>query len=159
MQCTDIAAPAVSASPRVTDDRRPTNIESPVRGSSRPIEPAGPATLATSRRPTVLPASQVSLAYPRRFVLIRLRDVTGVSGTGRVADGVQWPDGAAVLRWHGRTPSTSLWESVEAIEAVHGHEGATRTAWLDDEQARTTPPVPGLGTPAVAGAPRTRRSR
>jgi hypothetical protein len=32
--------------------------------------------------------------YVRRFYLERDRDVSGVSGTGRVTDGVPWPDGS-----------------------------------------------------------------
>ena len=39
------------------------------------------------------------LGEPRLFCLIRTDDVSGVSGTGRVADGVQWPDGTVTFRW------------------------------------------------------------
>ncbi len=69
---------------------------------------------------------------PRRFVLVRDRDVTGVSGTGTVADGVAWSDGAAALRWRGRWRSTGVYASMADLEAIHGHEGATRIEWLDD---------------------------
>lgn len=34
----------------------------------------------------------------RRFTLVRHDDVTGVSGTGVVADGVRFPDGVVALR-------------------------------------------------------------
>lgn len=70
---------------------------------------------------------------PRLFVLRRDRDVTGVSGPGDVADGVQWPDGTVALRWRGRA-STSLWDSLELMLSVHGHDGATRAVWLDEQQ-------------------------
>ncbi|MCX3059591.1 hypothetical protein [Streptomyces beihaiensis] len=73
---------------------------------------------------------------PRLFVLRRDQDVTGVSGRGDVADGVQWPDGTAVLRWRER-PSTAVWDSLDLMLSVHGHDGATRVVWAEDEaQAR-----------------------
>ena len=41
---------------------------------------------------------------PRRFILYRRHDATGVSGTGIVATGVVWPDGHAALRWKANDP-------------------------------------------------------
>lgn len=38
------------------------------------------------------------LNRPRTFRLVRDEDVSGVSGTGAVADGVRWPDGTVTLR-------------------------------------------------------------
>ncbi|MEV7684500.1 hypothetical protein [Streptomyces bungoensis] len=78
----------------------------------------------------------MSAPIPRLFVLRRDHDVTGVSGPGDVADGVQWPDGSVVLRWRER-PSTSVWDSLDLMLSVHGHDGATRAVWAEDEaQAR-----------------------
>lgn len=45
----------------------------------------------------------------RRFRLIRHHDVSGVSGTGPVAEGVQFTDGAVALRWYGDYPTTTVW--------------------------------------------------
>lgn len=70
----------------------------------------------------------------RRFVLRRYVDVSGVSGTGDVADGVLWPDGSASIRWRGRHPSLVQWDhGLDSIEEVHGHQGATELVWLDPE--------------------------
>ncbi|MEU3899779.1 hypothetical protein [Streptomyces sp. NPDC045251] len=74
-------------------------------------------------------------AIPRLFVLRRDTDVTGVSGPGDVADGVQWADGTVALRWRKR-PSTSMWDSLELMLSVHGHDGATHVVWLDEQQAQ-----------------------
>lgn len=63
---------------------------------------------------------------PSLFTLERDTDVTGVSGTGTVADGVVWPDGTVSIRWRGDRPSVVFWESLEHALAVHGHGGATR---------------------------------
>ncbi|MCK9896952.1 hypothetical protein [Frankia sp. AgB32] len=68
---------------------------------------------------------------PRRFQLDRQVDVSGVSGTGIVADGVRWPDGSADVRWRGDRPSAVHWDRMEHAEQIHGHGGATRIVWLD----------------------------
>ncbi|MFJ7417950.1 hypothetical protein ACIQXD_04975 [Streptomyces uncialis] len=71
----------------------------------------------------------------RRFHLQRTTDITGVSGTGHVADGVLWPDGTVSIRWAGDRPSIVFWGSLADAEAVHGHGGATRIVWDDPEPA------------------------
>jgi hypothetical protein len=67
----------------------------------------------------------------RRFYLDRQVDVTGASGTGRVADGVLWPDGTASVRWRGEHQSTVHWDEFASAERIHGHGGATRIVWID----------------------------
>jgi hypothetical protein len=67
----------------------------------------------------------------RPFRLVRVKDTSGVSGTGHVADGVMFPDGVTVLRWLGKYASTVVWASIDDALAVHGHDGATRVEWLD----------------------------
>ena len=67
-----------------------------------------------------------------RFELHRDEDVSGVSGTGVVAEGVEFRDGHVALRWVvGRHPSTVLYDDVRAVTAVHGHGGLTRLVWVD----------------------------
>lgn len=75
---------------------------------------------------------------PRRFHLQRTTDPTGVSGTGRIADGVLWPDGTVVIRWRGNRPSTVAWMSLDDALAVHGHGGATTVIWDDPEPTAYT---------------------
>lgn len=70
-------------------------------------------------------------AKPRRFVLRRIEDVSGVSGVGIVAEGVVFSDGIAVLRWTVALSSTAVYASIEELEAIHGHNGATRVEWID----------------------------
>lgn len=74
---------------------------------------------------------------PWTFALQRHEDVTGVSGTGHVADGVRWPDGSTSIRWRGERPSVVFWDSHDSVEAIHGHNGATRIVW--DNRAVTPP--------------------
>jgi hypothetical protein len=68
----------------------------------------------------------------RRFELHRDTDVSGISGTGVVAEGVAFSDGAAVVRWVvGEHRSTVVWPDVESVIAIHGHNGATQLVWVD----------------------------
>lgn len=66
----------------------------------------------------------------RLFEMHRDVDVSGVSGTGVVAQGVDFGD-VAVIRWLGETPSTVVWNSIEDAMKIHGHGGATRFVWFD----------------------------
>ncbi|MEU6237392.1 hypothetical protein [Kitasatospora sp. NPDC047058] len=81
---------------------------------------------------------------PRIFHLQRDTDITGVSGTGIVAHGVQWPDGTVTIRWTGDRPSTVTWGSIEDAVHVHGHGGHTRIVWADGQPEQAVPPVATL---------------
>jgi len=67
----------------------------------------------------------------RRFQLVRNHDVTGVSGTGIVVLGVQFPSGKVIIQWQGDYPSLVIWDSIEDAMVVHGHDGATQLVWID----------------------------
>ena len=77
--------------------------------------------------------------HPRRLILYRHCDGTGVSGTGVVASGVEWPDGHVALRWMADNPdavsSTSFWTSVAQLLQVHGHRGDSEVVYLDADPA------------------------
>lgn len=68
----------------------------------------------------------------RRFNLVRDADLTGVSGTGCVTEGVEFFDGTCAMRWMTDYRSTCIYDSIGDIEVIHGHDGATRIEWLDD---------------------------
>ena len=72
----------------------------------------------------------------RRFELHRDEDVSGVSGTGVVAEGVAFSDDTVALRWASEWPTSVVFHDrgTESLEAVHGHSGRTRIVWLDPEQ-------------------------
>ncbi len=74
---------------------------------------------------------------PRPFALRRREDVSGVSGTGVVALGAEWPDGLVVLRWTSDWPTSVVFHDrgIESVEAIHGHGGKTEVVWLSDEIA------------------------
>lgn len=68
----------------------------------------------------------------KRFVLRRDTDITGVSGTGIVAEGVMFSDATVAIRWRGSAASTVIWSRIEDAIAIHGHGGATVVEWIDD---------------------------
>lgn len=72
-----------------------------------------------------------SLLLPHRFWLVRIVDVSGTSGTGRVAQGVQFLDGVCVMRWLTERRSTCTYETMEDLIAIHGHQGSTIVEWID----------------------------
>jgi len=93
--------------------------------------PNGPAWVAVLLAATAQHVLNPDRPLPRRFHLQRDTDVTGASGTGRVADGVQFTDGTVAMRWRHRHASTVTWAHIDDAIAVHGHDGATRLIWDD----------------------------
>lgn len=89
----------------------------------------------------------------RRFELHRTLDVSGVSGVGVVAAGVEfgkaldvvWPDGRRTtlsagwvrLDWNTTIGSVGLYASAADVAALHGHSGASTLVWLDAEPVLT----------------------
>ena len=79
---------------------------------------------------------------PRLFTLIRHADETGVSGLGRVLDGVVFHTGQVVVCWRGDLrqdgpgySSLAIYPSWEAFVHVHVHphaEGATEIRFAGD---------------------------
>lgn len=68
----------------------------------------------------------------RRFYLNRKNDVSGVSGEGVVAVGVQFPNGKCVLNWVTDTPSFNFYNSINDIKDIHGHGDSTEIHFMDE---------------------------
>lgn len=67
----------------------------------------------------------------RLFNLVRVVDVSGVSGTGKVAQGVQFDDGCCAMRWLTNPASTAFYASIEDLVVIHGHADTTKVVWAD----------------------------
>lgn len=67
----------------------------------------------------------------RRFVLVRSEDVSGTSGTGVVAEGVEWSNGQVSIHWISQLESINNYANTKVLTALHGHEGRTTVQWLD----------------------------
>jgi len=62
---------------------------------------------------------------PNRFLLIRDVDETGVSGTGIVAMGFQFPTGRVVIEWLVKPFALGIFSSLQELIEIHGHQGKT----------------------------------
>lgn len=106
----------------------------------------------TNRTPDTITLSQNAKCVGRQFVLYRYKDVSGISGEGVVAEGVEFANGQAVLKWHPKTSnirkrdvrnrtknkdfmfhgSISVFQSVDEIIEIHGHKGNSEVLYLDE---------------------------
>jgi len=68
-----------------------------------------------------------------RFCLHRIKDISGVSGCGIIAEGVQFTDGTCVLRWLTSVPSTAFYANIRDLLKIHGHDGATCIVFEDGD--------------------------
>jgi hypothetical protein len=66
----------------------------------------------------------------KNFILRRTEDVSGTSGIGVVAEGVQFENGKCVISWINKHTSIAIYENIEELIAIHGHEGRTKVVWL-----------------------------
>ena len=69
----------------------------------------------------------------RTFNLQRDDDETGISGTGVVAQGIEFDDGTVAMRWLTSTASFGLYDNIEELVIIHGHEGRTYPVFHDPD--------------------------
>lgn len=64
------------------------------------------------------------------YLLVRDEDVSGVSGTGIVADVFEATDGHVAIRWRANADGDASWSlpdhGIDQVARVHGHGGRTR---------------------------------
>ena len=59
------------------------------------------------------------------FYLKREEDESGISGTGRVAQGFVFDNGKVAVTWLSEHPSVTVYDSIGEVHAIHGHGGKT----------------------------------
>lgn len=79
----------------------------------------------------------------RNFNLVRDIDVSGVSGTGLVAQGTVFDNGKVAMCWLTDTSSIAVYDELAHVAIIHGHNGATYIEWADNGK------VESLGGPKV----------
>ena len=67
----------------------------------------------------------------KRFIIVRTKDVSGVSGTGVVAEGITFHDGQTVVSWYGKHHIFECPRTLATWLKVHGHKGSTQVRWID----------------------------
>ncbi len=75
--------------------------------------------------------SHHNLKIFRRFIMNRSKDESGISGTGIVAEGLQFSSKKCVISWLSDTPSIEIYDSIEELNRIHGHQGETQIKWID----------------------------
>ena len=66
------------------------------------------------------------------FYLNRVEDESGISGTGRVAQGFIFDNGKVAVTWLSEHPSVTVYDSIGEVRAIHGHGGKTEVIMEPD---------------------------
>jgi hypothetical protein len=67
----------------------------------------------------------------RLFQLHRDEDSSGVSGTGVVAEGVEFTNRECVIHWLAKRSSMGIYANIDDVVIVHGHDGRTRVVFVE----------------------------
>lgn len=105
----------IQKKPRVRDRSQRSGSKNDTKGKSMPKKPNYSS----------------SNSQMRRFVLIRAEDITGGSGNGEVAEGTVFSSGLAVIHWLKEPFAMGVYQTVEDVISVHGHEGRTQLQFID----------------------------
>lgn len=90
------------------------------------------------------------MTLQRRFQLHRDTDSSGVSGTGVIAEGVQFSNNECAILWLTKRSSIGIYTNISDIQHIHGHGGNTRIVWIDDGPKVTTKEVTEVVTKETA---------
>ena len=66
------------------------------------------------------------------FYLNRTEDESGISGTGRVAQGFIFDNGKVCVTWLSEHPSVTIYDNIGEVRAIHGHAGKTEIVMEPD---------------------------
>ena len=66
------------------------------------------------------------------FYLNRAEDESGISGTGRVAQGFIFDNGRVAVTWLSDHPSVTIYDNIGEVHAIHGHGGKTEVIMEPD---------------------------
>lgn len=71
----------------------------------------------------------------KNFLLYRIEDETNISGKGIVAEGIEFLNKQCVLRWTTQPGSIGIYENIDHLLDIHGHNGKTVIIWRNYEAA------------------------
>lgn len=69
----------------------------------------------------------------RLFYFEREKDISGVSGTGRVLEGIEFTDGTVAIRWLSERSSTAIYKNIQEFEEIHSHGGLGHIVWTSTD--------------------------
>ena len=68
---------------------------------------------------------------PKLFKLKRFEDSTGISGTGYVAEGVEFSNGKVVMCWYGETSTIVFHENINSVIKINCSHSNSKIEWID----------------------------
>ncbi len=89
-------------------------------------------------KPTVREKNPLTACCARLFTLVRDEDETGISGSGVVAEGVEFSNGMCAMSWLTAMHSVAVYPNAKQLTAIHGHNGRTRLVFAAEEQPDET---------------------
>jgi hypothetical protein len=93
---------------------------------------AKPKKVEAPKQPLIPSVSPDTIPKLKKFVLQRIDDESGISGTGYVAVGVMFPSGHCTMEWTTDVKSIGYYQSIADLEKIHGHAGKTRVVWIEE---------------------------
>lgn len=57
-----------------------------------------------------------------------------MSGTGLVAEGVQFENGKCAMSWRTQYSSVAIYDDIETLIAIHEHQGRTKVVWIESKK-------------------------
>lgn len=79
--------------------------------------------------PTAKESNPLTASRSRLFVLRRDEDETGISGTGVIAEGIEFSTGWCALSWMTSAHSVGIYPNIKELERIHGHNGRACVVW------------------------------
>lgn len=69
----------------------------------------------------------------KRFYMNRSKDETGVSGTGRVLEGILTASGKIIVEWKFPYHTIGIYNSLEEFKFIHqkSHPNSSKLVWID----------------------------
>jgi hypothetical protein len=129
-------ASASTSRPSRTPTRQAGDAQAPPRSGRTPPGSQTPRPAGHPRPPEQAPPgghprrTPHRADQPRLFHLVRDTDPSGISGTGIVAEGCLFTSGKVALNWRSEVPSTGVYDHIDDVRLVHGHNGASHIEWL-----------------------------
>jgi hypothetical protein len=77
-------------------------------------------------------------------MMVRHRDGKNLSGTGKVIEGVVFPDGKVVIQWQTDTSSIAIFKNLREFQAVHVKEIFNENEFIWIEGYKPTDEIDGV---------------
>ena len=67
----------------------------------------------------------------RRFALIRINDLLGITGVGTIAEGIEFSNGSVIVHWLKEPKSIVVWNNMNDMKTINCHNGTSIVHYID----------------------------